>query len=90
MLGFVFVLRNRSSLAAPTIAEYRPMPSCNRFTCSSWPRTVTADRTIADSAMLSAKLVRGATLKVYRGGSHGMCTVNKNEVNEYLLAFIKR
>ena len=45
---------------------------------------------IADSAMLSAKLVSGATLKVYRGGSHGMCTVNKNEVNEDLLAFIKR
>ena len=45
---------------------------------------------IADSAMLFAKLVRGATLKVYRGGSHGMCTVNKNEVNEDLLAFIKR
>ena len=45
---------------------------------------------IADSAMLSAKLVRDATLKVYRGGSHGMCTVNKNEVNEDLLAFIKR
>ena len=45
---------------------------------------------IADSAMLSAKLVRGATLKVYRGGPHGMCTVNKDEVNEDLLAFIKR
>jgi non-heme chloroperoxidase len=45
---------------------------------------------IADSAMLCAKLVRGATLKVYRDGSHGMCTVNKNEVNEDLLAFIKR
>jgi non-heme chloroperoxidase len=26
----------------------------------------------------------------YRGGSHGMCTVNKNEVNEDFLAFIKR
>jgi non-heme chloroperoxidase len=45
---------------------------------------------MADSAVLSAKLVRGATLKVYRGGSHGMCTVNKNEINEDLLAFIKR
>src|SRR5881392_3778546 len=42
---------------------------------------------IADSAMLSAKLVSGATLKVYRGGSHGMCTVNKNEINEDLLTF---
>ena len=45
---------------------------------------------IADSAVLSAKLVRGATPKVYRGGSHGMCTVNRNEVNEDLLAIIKK
>jgi non-heme chloroperoxidase len=45
---------------------------------------------MADSAVVSAKFVRGATLKVYRGGSHGMCTVNKNEINEDLLAFIKR
>ena len=44
---------------------------------------------IADSALLSAKLVKGATLKVYRGGSHGLCTVNKDEVNADLLAFIK-
>jgi non-heme chloroperoxidase len=43
---------------------------------------------IADSALLSAKLVRGAKLKVYKGGSHGMCTVNKDEVNADLLAFI--
>jgi non-heme chloroperoxidase len=44
---------------------------------------------IADSALLSAKLVKGATLKVYRGGSHGICTVNKDEVNADLLTFIK-
>jgi len=38
---------------------------------------------------LSAKLVKGATLKVYKGASHGMCTTQKDEVNVDLLAFIK-
>jgi non-heme chloroperoxidase len=44
---------------------------------------------IGTSAMLSSKLVKGATLKVYKGGSHGMCTTRKEEVNADLLAFIK-
>jgi non-heme chloroperoxidase len=44
---------------------------------------------IANSALLSAKLVKKATLKVYKGGSHGMCTTQKDLVNEDLLAFIK-
>jgi non-heme chloroperoxidase len=44
---------------------------------------------IADSAMLSAKLVKGAILKVYDGAPHGMCTTHKNQVNQDLLAFIQ-
>jgi non-heme chloroperoxidase len=44
---------------------------------------------IADSALLSAKIVKGATLKVYKGAPHGMCTTLKDLVNEDLLAFIK-
>jgi non-heme chloroperoxidase len=44
---------------------------------------------IADSAMLAVKLVKKGTLKVYKGGSHGMCTTQKEQVNEDLLAFIK-
>jgi len=44
---------------------------------------------IADSAMLSAKLVKGAELKVYKGGPHGLCTTMKDRVNEDLLAFAK-
>jgi non-heme chloroperoxidase len=44
---------------------------------------------IAASAMLAAKLVKGSTLKVYPGLSHGMCTVNKDQINADLLAFIK-
>jgi non-heme chloroperoxidase len=45
---------------------------------------------IADAAMLSSKLVKGAKLKVYPGAPHGMCTTLKNQVNEDLLAFIQQ
>jgi non-heme chloroperoxidase len=44
---------------------------------------------IADSALLSAKLVKNATLRLYKGAPHGMCTTHKDHVNEDLLAFIK-
>jgi non-heme chloroperoxidase len=42
-----------------------------------------------DASLLQAKLVKDSTLKVYKGASHGMCTVNKDQVNEDLLAFIR-
>ena len=44
---------------------------------------------IADSALLSAKLVKGAVLKVYEGLPHGLCTTHAEVVNADLLAFIK-
>ena len=44
---------------------------------------------ISASALLSAKLVKGATLKVYPGAPHGMCSTLKDQVNEDLLAFFK-
>jgi len=44
---------------------------------------------IGHSAMLSAKLVKGSTLKVIPGASHGMCSVNKDRINEELLAFLQ-
>jgi non-heme chloroperoxidase len=44
---------------------------------------------IADSALLSSKIVKNTTLKVYKGAPHGMCTTHKNQVNEDLLAFFK-
>ena len=44
---------------------------------------------IGASAMLSSKIVKGATLKVYKGAPHGMCTTHKDQVNAELLAFIK-
>lgn len=39
--------------------------------------------------MKSSKPIKKATLKVYKGGSHGICTTQKDAVNEDLLAFIK-
>ena len=43
----------------------------------------------ADSAPLSAKLVKNGTLKVYPGLPHGMCTTHPEVINKDLLAFIK-
>jgi non-heme chloroperoxidase len=43
----------------------------------------------ADSAPLSAKLVKNSILKVVPGAPHGMCSTLKNEVNQYLLEFFK-
>src|SRR4029453_8385877 len=44
---------------------------------------------IDDSARLSAKIVKDATLKVYSGAPHGMCSTHTDKVNTDLLAFIK-
>jgi non-heme chloroperoxidase len=43
----------------------------------------------ADSAPLSAKLVKGAILQTSKGFPHGMPTTNADEINADLLAFIK-
>jgi len=44
---------------------------------------------IADSALLSAKLLENATLKVYQKFPHGMCTTHAEVINADLLAFAK-
>ena len=44
---------------------------------------------IANSALLSAKLLKKGTLKVYERLSHGMCTTHADVVNPDLLAFIR-
>src|SRR5436305_200951 len=43
---------------------------------------------ISASAILSAKLIKNAQLKVYQGGAHGMCSTRKDEVNNDLLSFL--
>ena len=44
---------------------------------------------IATSALLSAKLVKDATLKIYPGGCHGLATTQADEFNADLLEFIQ-
>ena len=44
---------------------------------------------IADSALLSSKIIKNAKLVVYEGAPHGMCTTLKDRVNAELLAFFK-
>ncbi len=43
---------------------------------------------IANSALLSSRIIRDAKLVVYEGAPHGMCTTLKDRVNAELLAFI--
>jgi non-heme chloroperoxidase len=44
---------------------------------------------IGDSAMLSSKLVKGATLKIIPGAPHGMCSTHKDQISAELLAFFE-
>lgn len=44
---------------------------------------------IADSALLSAKLLTRSTLKVYEKLPHGLCTTHADIVNPDILAFVK-
>jgi non-heme chloroperoxidase len=44
---------------------------------------------IAITAHVSSKIVKGATLKVYPGLPHGMCSTHKDQINADLLAFFK-
>ena len=44
---------------------------------------------IGASAMLSSKLVKNATLKIYPGGSHSLGDTSKDQLNADLLAFLK-
>lgn len=44
---------------------------------------------LANSAPLSAKLLKRSTLRVYEGLPHGMCTTHSQLINTDLLAFVK-
>jgi non-heme chloroperoxidase len=44
---------------------------------------------IGDSALLSSKIVKDATLKVYPGAPHGLMTTHKDKFNDDLLSFLR-
>jgi non-heme chloroperoxidase len=45
---------------------------------------------IGASAMLSSKIVKGSTLKIYPGAPHGLTATHKERVNADLLAFLEK
>jgi non-heme chloroperoxidase len=45
---------------------------------------------IQASALLSAKLIKNSSLRVYPGAPHGMCTTLADKVNADLLGFLKK
>jgi non-heme chloroperoxidase len=44
---------------------------------------------IGASALLSSKIVKASTLKIYPGAPHGLRSTHKNQVNADLLSFLK-
>jgi non-heme chloroperoxidase len=44
---------------------------------------------IGTTALLASKLVKGSTLKIYPGASHGLCSTHKDQINADLLAFFQ-
>ena len=44
---------------------------------------------IGASALLSSKLIKGATLKIYEGAPHGLATTHQGKLNADLLGFLK-
>jgi non-heme chloroperoxidase len=44
---------------------------------------------INNSSILSARLIKNAELKIYKGAPHGLCSTHKTQVNNDLLEFIK-
>lgn len=44
---------------------------------------------IADSALLSSKIIKNSQLKIYKGAPHGLCSTLKEQINADLLAFFK-
>ena len=44
---------------------------------------------IANTAMLASKIIKNVKLVIYKDGSHGICSTEKDRVNADLLSFIK-
>lgn len=44
---------------------------------------------LENSGLPTSKLIKNSQLKVYKGGSHGICSTHKDLVNQDLLAFIR-
>ena len=77
---------------ARELRRFRPVDAARRFA----PRPMLVMHgdddqivPIAGSAMLSSKMVKGATLKVYKGFDHGMCSTHHDVINADFRSFFK-
>lgn len=90
----------RQGMMGSTLAHYEGIvafsqtdftPDLKKFTVPTLVMHGDDDQIVPheDSGVLTAKLVKNATLKLYKGFSHGMCTTEAETINADLLAFIK-
>src|SRR3989454_4377937 len=72
----------RLSLTAGAAVQLSCLSASSRPSCRN-----AGECCVSDSALPSAKLVKGAKLKIVPGGPHGMCSTLKDQINAELLAF---
>jgi non-heme chloroperoxidase len=67
------------------------MPDLKKFTVPTLVMQGDDDQIVpyADASLLTAKVVKNATLKIYKGFPHGMPTTEAPTVNADILAFLK-
>jgi len=90
----------RQGMMGSTLAHYEGIvafsqtdftPDLNKITVPTLVMHGDDDQIVPyqDSAVLTAKLVKNAVLKTYKGLPHGMCTTHAETINADLLAFIR-
>src|SRR5437870_9017405 len=72
----------RLSLTAGAAVQLRGLSASSRPSCRD-----AGECCVTDWALSSAKLVKGAKLKIVPGGPHGICSTLKDQINAELLAF---
>lgn len=78
--------------AAERVASAHRTPgnaSVDSVTAKDGTRIFFKDWGAGKTVVLSAKLLRHASLKVYPGAPHGMCTTDADKVNADLLEFLR-
>ena len=76
-------------LSQPTVEMGRVIGAVAKGDLTQAVPLEVAGRPLQGEYLRTAKLVKGAKLKVYKGAPHGMCSTRKNEINEDLLDFMQ-
>ena len=84
------VLVGQAANGVEAIAEFRRHRPDITLMDLRLPGSNGTDTLIAIRGEFPDALVKGATLKIYPGLSHGMCSTHKDLINADLLEFIKK